>query len=100
MVALGDKQVQAVLVTDPQSKQQVKLLIDPATGLLAGKEYTGDIMGQTGEIQEQYLEFKDTDGIKVPSKVEVFQNGQKKAEITLATVAFNTGVTDATFAKP
>ncbi len=100
MVALGDKQVQAVLVTDPQSKQQVKLLIDPATGLLAGKEYTGDIMGQTGEIQEQYLEFKDTDGIKVPSKVVVFQNGQKKAEITLATVAFNTGVTDATFAKP
>jgi hypothetical protein len=99
-VALGDKQVEAVVVTDPQTKQTVKLLIDPATGLLMGKEYTGNMMGTPGEIQEQYLEFNDTAGIKVPSKVEIFQNGQKKGEVTVSKVAVNTGVTDATFAKP
>jgi zinc protease len=99
-VALGDKQVEAVVVTDPQTKQTVKLLIDPTTGLLMGKEYTGSMMGAPGEIQEQYLEFNDTAGIKVPSKVELFQNGQKKGEVIVSKVAVNTGVTDATFAKP
>ncbi len=99
-VTLGDKQVEAVVVTDPQTKQTVRLLIDPATGLLMGKEYTGNMMGAPGEIQEQYLEFSDTAGIKVPSKVEIFQNGQKKGEVTVSKVAVNTGVTDAAFAKP
>ncbi len=99
-VALGDKQVEAVVVTDPQTKQTVKLLIDPATNLLVGKEYTGNMMGTPGEIQEQYLEFNDTAGIKVPSKVLIFQNGQKKGEVTISKVAVNTGATDATFAKP
>src|ERR1035438_8371082 len=100
MVAMGDKQVEAVLVTDPQTKQELKLLIDPATSLLSGKQYTGNLMGQPGEIQEQYLELKDADGIKIPSKVLIFQNGQKKGEVTVTNVAVNTGVTDAAFAKP
>jgi zinc protease len=99
-VALGDKQVEAVVVTDPQTKQSLKLLIDPATGLLVGKEYTGNMMGAPGEIQEQYLEFNDTTGIKVPSKVELFQNGQKKGEVLVSKVEVNTGVADSAFAKP
>jgi zinc protease len=99
-VALGDKQVEAVVVTDPQTKQTVKLLIDPATSLLAGKEYTGNMMGAPGEIREVYLDFNDTTGIKVPSKVEIFQNGQKKGEVTISKVAINTGAADAMFAKP
>ena len=100
MVALGDKQVQALLVTDPQTKQELRLLIDPATALLAGKQYTGNLMGAPGEIQEQYLEFKDSAGIKVPSKVIIFQNGQKKGEVTVTDVSLNTGVKDAAFVKP
>ncbi len=100
MVAMGDKQVEAVLVTDPQTKQELKLLIDPATFLLAGKQYTGNLMGAPGEIQEQFLEFKDASGIKIPSKVLIFQNGQKKGEVTVTAVSVNTGVQDTAFAKP
>jgi hypothetical protein len=78
----------------------LKVFIDPATSLLAGTQYTGSMMGAPGEIEERFLEYKDADGVKIPSKVEIYQNGQKKGAVTVTKVAVNTGVQDAAFAKP
>lgn len=97
----GDKQGEAVLIADPASKRQVKVIIDPATSLIIGKQYTGKgPTGAPGEMQEVYSDFKDVDGLKLPAKILVTQNGKKAAEITVSKTVLNTGVADSAFAKP
>ncbi len=97
----GDKQAVALLVTDPATKRQVKLFVDPATNLIIGKEYTGKgPSGRPGEMKETYSDFKDVDGLKLPAKTLVTENGKKAAEITVSKTILNTGVADSAFAKP
>jgi zinc protease len=97
---LEGKDVEGLLVTDPATKMEVKLFVDPATGLVAGRSYVGAMMGAPGELQETYLEYKDVNGIKFPSHAVVSQNGSKRAEIKVNDVAINTEIADSVFAKP
>lgn len=97
----GGAQAEAVLVTDPDSKREVKVFIDPATNMVIGKQYVGKSpTGTPGEMQEVYSDFKDVDGLKLPAKTLVTQNGKKAAEVTITKTAVNTGVADSAFNKP
>jgi hypothetical protein len=95
---LGDKQVEGLLLTDPASKMEVKLYIDPATSLIAGKSYSTPT--GPGEIQEVYNGFKDVGGVKFPAQIVVSQNGKKRAEAKIDDIQINTNVADSLFAKP
>jgi len=97
---LEGKDVEGLLITDPDTKMEVKLFVDPATGLVSGRSYVGAMMGAPGELQETYLEYKDVNGIKFPSHAVVSQNGSKRAEIKVNDVAINTEIADSLFAKP
>jgi zinc protease len=97
---LGGKSVEGLLITDPAAKMEVKVFIDPATSLIAGKIYNGALFGPPGEVEEVYLDFKDVDGVKFPSHAVMSQNGTKRAEMKVEEIAVNTNVPDSAFARP
>ena len=58
---------------------------------------------QNGEkVQKEYLygDYKDFDGVKLPTKLTENVNGKKFTEITGATYKLLKSVDDATFGKP
>jgi hypothetical protein len=96
----GGKSVEGLLVTDPATNMHVRIFVDPKTSLLAGKVYTGSLMGPPSEIEEVYLDFKDVDGVKFPSHSVLSQNGAKRAELKVEEIAVNASIPDTAFSKP
>ncbi len=97
---LGGRVVEGLLVTDPATKMQIKLFVDPATNLIAGKVYNGALFGPPGEVEEVYMDFKDVNGVKFPSHAVLSQNGAKRAELKTDEITLNPNVPDSTFARP
>jgi hypothetical protein len=97
---LGGKSVEGMLISDPDAKMQVKVFMDPATSLIAGKIYNGALFGPPGEVEEVYLDFKDVNGVKFPSHAVLSQNGSKRAELKVDEIAVNANVPDSAFAQP
>jgi len=56
--------------------------------------------GQLAEIETKFSDFKETNGIQRPYKIETIANGQQGATITFETVEFDVPVDNAIFAKP
>jgi len=94
------KSVEGVAVSDAARKLQVKLFIDPKTGLLARKVYTAAVMGAPGEIEEIHSDFREVGGVKLAHKVVMNREGKKFAEMTITEVKLNPGVADAAYKKP
>lgn len=99
-VQFNGKPAEALLVGDPSGKMQVKLLVDPQTGLLLGKSYSGRTMAGPGEIEEVYLDYTDAAGVKLPSHIILNSNGKKNGEIKVSGYEVNVGAPDSAFAKP
>ncbi len=97
---LGGKTVEGLLISDPAAKRQVKLLIDPATSLVAGRVYNGALFGPPGEVEEIYLDYKDVNGVKFPSHSVLSQNGAKRAELKIEDIVVNASVPDSAFVRP
>ena len=97
---LEGKEVAAVAITHAPSTTTVKLLVDPATGLLAGKSYTGSIMGQPGTVVERYLDFADVSGVKLATHTAMSLNGRKAVETTVKEWKVNPPAGPAIFNKP
>jgi hypothetical protein len=99
---LDGKDVEGVLVKNAANKLEVKLFVDPATGLLAGKTYfdPGGMGSPPGERVETFSDMRDVDGVKLPFHVVVTTGGQKSAEQTIKEAKINTGVNDSVFEKP
>ena len=64
--------------------ESVRLSFDPATGLLARMVYD-----TTTEI---FSDWRDVDGLKLPHKIVVEENGQKVAEATVTSFVVNGGL--------
>jgi predicted Zn-dependent peptidase len=98
---LDNKEVEAVLVANDQLNLQVKVFVDPATGLLAGKSYVGQTMGgPPGEMVESYSDIREVGGIKIPFRIVGNREGKRAVEQRLSEIKINTGVSDTAFAKP
>ncbi len=93
---IGGKKLEGVLVKDPATNQEVKVYIDPSSKMIGALRFTAG----AGETEELYTDYKDVDGIKLPSKVIVSQNGQKRAEVTIDEITLNPAIADNLFAKP
>ncbi len=70
----------------------VKLYVDESTGLPVKQTYQSAGMGPPATVEESYLEWKEFDGIRVPVKESVQQNGKKFADVTVQEMKFNTGL--------
>jgi hypothetical protein len=75
-----------------KSGNSLLLTIDPATGLPLSENYSE--AGSTGQdVTETYGDWQETNGIKLPHKITVSQNGKHFADIKVTSVAFDQGLT-------
>jgi zinc protease len=93
---LDGKDVEGVLVANESARLQVKLFVDPSTGLLAGKGY----QAQGQETVEQLSDLRDVEGIKVPFRSVRMTGGKRTQELKIQEFKINPGAPDSAFAKP
>jgi zinc protease len=73
-----------------------RLIFDPATHLPKTLSY--DAISMTGTpplVQESYSDFRDVNGLKIPFKIAMTQNGQRYADVTVSEFKIDTGLTAA-----
>jgi hypothetical protein len=76
----------------------VLLAIDPATGLPLSENYSE--AGSPGEdVMETYADWRETNGVKLPQKITITQNGKHFADVNVVSVAMNQGLTPEQLAK-
>jgi zinc protease len=74
------------------------LSIDPATGLPASESYSE--AGTPGQdVLETYADWQESNGVKLPRKITITQNGKHYADIKVTSVAINQGLTPEQLAK-
>jgi hypothetical protein len=97
---LGDRAVEVVLVTDGNG-DAVKLFVDPSTGRVLKQAFQGMAPGR-GPVEEEHLysDFRPVQGLTVPFKVVVLQDGEKSQERTVDSVELNVGLDPALFDRP
>jgi zinc protease len=78
----------------------VSLTFDPDTHLLAKVEYVAEQAGLKINKQELLSDYKEFDGVKLPTHLVETLGGKKLMELTSATYKFPSKPDDAAFAKP
>jgi len=82
----------ALQISDGQGST-VQLFIDEKTGLPAKAEYaSATLNGPPSTIDETYDGFEEVDGVKVPNRITIIQNGHKYADVIVESVKLNTGL--------
>jgi zinc protease len=88
VTALDD---QTVEISDG-SAHLVKLVFDPATGLLKNEMYDATTATGTFPVLETYSDFRDVNGLKIPHKVAISLAGKKFQDLTIKIIQINTGL--------
>ncbi len=79
-------------ISDGQGSK-LRLFVNQGTGLPAKVEYANAAMGGSpSTIDETFDAFEDVDGIKVPQRMTIIQNGQKFADLVVESVKLNGGL--------
>lgn len=82
----------ALQISDEQGST-VRLFIDEKTGMPVKVEYASPALnGRPSTIDETYDGFEEVDGIKVPNRITIIQNGHKYADVIVESVKLNTGL--------
>lgn len=83
----------AVEISD-KSGNIARLLIDPETHLPKTLSYDAvAVAGAPPVVQETYSDFRDVNGLKIPFKIAMTQNGQPYASVTVSDFKIDTGAT-------
>ena len=70
-----------------------RLFIDEKTGLPAKVEYASpQIGGPAATVDETFDGFEEVNGIKVPNRITIVQNGRKFAEVIVQSLKINSGL--------
>jgi len=70
----------------------VRIAFDPSTGLPARETYQQAGPGGVASIEEVFEDWRDVDGIKVPFKATIIQNGKKFGDAVVQEFKINTGL--------
>jgi zinc protease len=70
--------------------QRVKVEIDPATGLPASETFRQE--GTAVNIEETFSDWRDVEGLKMPFKMMLQQNGKPAGELDVQAYKLNTGL--------
>ncbi len=76
-----------------KSGEQVRVELDPATGLPATLTYQGTGMGGPAAVEETYSDWRDVGGLKAPFAIAITQNGKKFATAAIGDYKINSGLT-------
>jgi zinc protease len=94
--ATGDN---AIEVTGPDG-QVAQFEFDPATGLLQTTRYENVMVsGPPVGVEDQFSDFREVGGVKVPYKITILQGGRKFADVTVTDFQVNSGLTVAELEK-
>jgi zinc protease len=89
----------AVEISD-KNGNVARLIFDPATHLPKTLSYDAvSVNGAPPVVQETYSDFRDVNGVKVPFKIAMTQNGQRYADVAVSEFKINTGLTAAELQK-
>jgi zinc protease len=70
-----------------------RLVVNPQTGLPDRIMYDSvAVSGPAISVVNQYGDFREVDGVKVPHKIEIMQGGRKFAHVTVSDYKFNAGI--------
>lgn len=83
-----------------QGENTIKLFLDPDTRLIAKASFRSVSPQGAADVDSLWLDYREISGLKIPTKVITYRNGQKFSELTLKEGQFNTGVNPAGFSKP
>ncbi len=87
-----------VIRISDKSGNSVLLSIDPATGLPLSESYAEP--GSTGQdVTETYADWQETNGVKLPRKVTITQNGKHFADVKVTGVMLDQGLTPEQLSK-
>lgn len=87
----------AIRIAD-KSGNTLVLTIDPATGLPLSENYSE--AGTPGQdVTETYADWQDTNGVKLPRKITISQNGKHFGDIKVTSVEIDTGLTTEQLSK-
>ena len=82
----------AVEISDADGRA-AEWVFDTATGLPRKERYeTVNSKGQPVSVEEEYADFRETGGLKVPFRITITQGGQKYAAVTVTDYRVNTGL--------
>jgi zinc protease len=95
--AIQDEANGAIRISD-KSGNSVLLTIDPATGLPFSENYTE--AGSNGQdVMETYGDWQETNGIKLPHKMTITQNGKHFGDVKVTSVMMDQGLTPEQLSK-
>ncbi len=82
-----------VIEISTQDGQSVRLWIDTASGEVLKNVYKGEGLGGPGStIEELYSDYREVEGIQVPFKITILQDGSKYLDAEVVEVKFNSGL--------
>ncbi len=74
------------------------LYVDTESYLLIKAKATDvDPTGAEAEIQTYYSDYREVEGVSIPYKVSVYQDGQESVQVILTDVVFNSALPDSLF---
>lgn len=91
---LGGRSVHHLKVT--RAGTSLDCYLDAATGL----EVRTVSAGPMGPLEQEFLDYRDVQGIQMPFTVRTLQNGVKVSEVKIESIQFNTPLDNALFSKP
>jgi hypothetical protein len=76
-----------------KSGNVARLVFDPATHLPKTLSYDAiSVTGAAPVVQETYSDFREVNGVQIPFKIAMTQNGQRYADVTVSEFKINTGL--------
>ena len=97
-VKVGDKDAYRIKLAHKDGNVR-NYFLDADTYLVAKVQAKIEAMGQTADVEQRMLEYKDIDGVKVATKIES-DSPMGTATITISEIVFNKDIDDAVFARP
>ena len=79
----------------------IRLWVDSESGAVLKSVHQGSAAGGgPARIEQIYSDYREVDGIRIPFKTQVNQNGREFATLTLTEVIYNSGLDAETLSKP
>lgn len=96
----ADVRLELVQLVDPEN-DTVTIFFDRMSRLPAKIEFRSvDPRGVPLREVEEYSQWHEIQGVKIPMRIDRFVNGRKASQFFLTTVTFNNNLLDAFFSKP
>jgi len=80
-------------ISSQDGRHMVRVRFDDATAMLLGRTYkSAALQGAPRDVVETLEDWRDVDGIKLPHKITIEQDGAKFAEVAIESIRLNSGI--------